>query len=134
MLFVKCVGVVDAEGGYNGFQVIFGASEEGTKLLTFSFPAFLAFLLLIAGIALIWLEMVPFNHFIAAGLLLVSAILLFCFPAFINVAKDGWGQLGKMLDYEARACLIVSGVLTILAAGIVGAKDYLNTLVNKFVK
>ena len=134
LLFGKCVGVVDAEGGYNGFQVIFGAKEENVKLLGFSFPAFLAFLFLIAGIALVWLNMVPFNHFISAGLLLVAAILLFCFPSFINVAKEGWGQIGKLVDYNARACLIISGILNILAAGVIGAKDYLNVLVNKYVK
>lgn len=134
LLFGKCVGIVDAEVEYNGFQVIFGANEEKVKLLGFSFPAFLAFLFLIAGIALVWLNMVPFNHFISAGLLLVGAILLFCFPSFINIAKEGLGQIGKFADYNARACLIISGILNILAAGVIGAKDYLNALVNKYVK
>lgn len=145
LLFGKCVGVVDAEGGYNGFQVIFGAKEENVKLLGFSFPAFLAFLFLIAGIALVWLNMVPFNHFISAGLLLVAAILLFCFPTCVSLTPDGEKLLNAVngigglfgadeVKFTAKACLIISGILNILAAGVIGAKDYLNALVNKYVK
>lgn len=73
--------------------------------------------------------MVPFNHFISAGLLLVAAILTFCFPAFVNVTTT----LGEYVDYTAKACLIISGILNILAAGVIGTKDYLNKFVNKLL-
>lgn len=143
LLFGKCVGMGDAS--WNGFQVIFGASNENTKVLTFSFLPFLAFLLLIAGIALVWLNMVPFNHFISAGLLLVAAILFFCFPTCVSLTPDGEKLLNAVngigglfgadeVKFTAKACLIISGILNILAAGVIGAKDYLNALVNKYVK
>ena len=143
LLFGKCVGMGDAS--WNGFEIIFGAKSENTQVLVFSFGALLALILVVAGIALVWLNMVPFNHFISAGLLLVGAILLFCFPQFASLTEAGekWlktlngfsGLLGGgELKFAAKGCLIVAGILNILAAGVIGTKDYLNVLVNKYIK
>lgn len=138
LLFGKCVAVVDTDSAYSGFQVIFGHSEEvwGKKvqMLAFCFPAFLAFIFLVAGIVLAWLDMIPFNNFISAGLLLVAAVLTFCFPAFINVAEEGLGAIGQYAEYSAKACLIISGILNILAAGVICAKAYLDKVVSKLLK
>lgn len=124
LLFGDCVGVEKVDGGYNGFEVIFGVSDElfGNKveILGFSFGAFAALLLVLLGAVLAWLDMIPYNNFISAGLILVGAVLTFLFPVFINTKLD--------LDYCAKACLIVSGVLSILAAAVIAAKNYINKL------
>ena len=124
LLFGDCVGVEKGDGGYNGFEVIFGRHEElfGNKveILGFSFGAFAALLLVLLGAVLAWLDMIPYNNFISAGLILVGAVLTFLFPVFINTELD--------LDYCAKACLIVSGILSILAAVVIAAKNYINKL------
>lgn len=128
LLFGDCVGVEKVDGGYNGFEVIFGVSNEAlgrkVEILGFSFGAFAALLLVLLGAVLAWLNMIPYNNFISAGLILVGAVLTFLFPVFINIKLDLY--LG--LDYCAKACLIVSGVLSILAAAVIAAKNYINKL------
>ena len=142
LLFGACVGMGDAS--WNGFQIIFGAKSDDTQVLVFSFVALLALIFVVAGIALIWVDKVPFNNYIAAGLLLVGAILLFCFPQFASLTEAGEKWLktlngissllgGGELKFTAKGCLIVAGILDILAAGVIGAKDYLNKLVNKYL-
>ena len=118
LFFAECVKADKLGLAFTGFEVMFGQTLEksfvSVEVIGFSFGAFAALLLLIIGIAILWLDVIPFYNYISAGLLLVSAVLVFLFPQLLN-SHD-------VLDYAGTAILFVNGALIIINALICAGK------------
>ena len=123
MLFISpaltyTLGNVSKSVNVSGFETIFGATREGSKILEFNFLGFLALIFLVAGLV-IPLVPLPANikYLIGALLLLVSGIFFFVFPGTHEIA------LGK---YSANTTLIIAGVSILLGFIIDAVLGFLN--------
>ncbi len=109
------------------FEVMFGKiGDEKVELYKFNFMAFLPFLLMLGGIALAVVSLFVDNKilkFIALGLFVVAAVLMFCYVQFFPMSakeeetKKLIEEMIKNDNYKLGVGAILTGILNILAAG-----------------
>ncbi len=110
---------------FSGFKIMFGAKEEflgqQVEVLSFSFMAFLAYLLPIGGlITSILFSKSKLLSIVPLACFIVSAILLFLMPQF--VVSNGETVEGGILAVGA----IIAGIVNILSAIAVAVKVLLS--------
>lgn len=139
MLFVQAVKVPDTEtafgtiendGGYTGWQIAFGKSEEDVKILSFSFMGLLPVILVLAGIVLSVLKVAASKgskvlDFVAIACFVVAGVLYFIMPSFMVFADTIAAKVVAEIDFVLSAGAIVAGVCSILAGATVLVKNLL---------
>ena len=139
MMFVPAITIYEGtnlEKTFSGLQVIFGYVEKGDYTefawFNFSFMNLLTYILFIAGVVVLVLNMFgksgKFGSFIALGCFVVAAVFSFCAVGFavpgVNEVLGQSVQAWKVEDLTLAAGPIVAGIMGILASGICAVKIF----------
>ncbi len=137
MLFVSCVKLGNsallgsAYAPYTGIQIVFGYNN----VLGFSFMNFLPFFFVFVALVIVILNFFgAFSSFkdfdieiVATALFLLATVLFFWSPKFVNITS----QTNVFSEKKLGVGLIMAGVLSVLCALILGAKQTFSYLVKK---
>jgi len=120
LIIAPALGYNDAP--YSGLQVTFGttitdASILGSVVLKFNIFVLLSYLLpIIAVVSLLFFKK-KYSILIAFGALVLSAILLFIMPSYVDLYVTLLGkETAKSVDWVLQWGLVISGVISSLAA------------------
>ncbi len=123
------------DGGFYGYEIVFGIKDGELTGLKFSFLALLPYLFVIAGIVLVILRLIKkitsrkYDYLIS--LLFLIATILFMFSNFFLVFSSNLvGELFSSFSYRISYGTIISGVCSFLAGGLVIA----NAIIGEYVK
>ena len=134
MMFVPAIAFKDdLDETYTGLEIIFGYTESlgggySMEIFKFSFMNLLTYILFIAGVVVLVLNMFgksgKFGSFIALGCFVVAAVFSFCAIGFIVPASDIVKEVIEEGNFVLAAGPIVAGIMGILSSGICAVKIF----------
>lgn len=135
MMFVPAITIYEGtnlEKTFSGLQVIFGYVEKGNYTefawFDFSFMNLLTYILFIAGVVVLVLNMFgksgKFGSFIALGCFVVATVFSFCALGFVVPASDIVKAFIEEGEFVLAAGPIVAGIMGILSSGICAVKIF----------
>ncbi len=132
MIFLKAVSRTEMgiEMSVKGSEIAFGHKEGGVKVLSFNFLALLAYLLPLAGgvVALVaGFKKNDMLNWVAAGLFIVGAILLFLMPSiwYLFPAEKEAKKFLKAYELKLAVGAILAAIFAILGAAASIARNFI---------
>ncbi|MGM9971774.1 MAG: hypothetical protein ACI35W_05140 [Anaeroplasmataceae bacterium] len=138
LLFGDCIqeelqtlDMVEKQEVFTGYQAIFGYTHKMSvsstyyreiELLKFSFLNLLPLIFTIIGIVLAFIK-IPFGNYISGALLVIGGVFYFLMGVFTNPMYEV-----ENVTYELLPCVIISGILTLLAGAVIIAKPYIKKI------
>lgn len=121
--------VVEGEG-YSGLKVVFGYKENDVEIFKFSFMALLPYLMVVASVVILIINMISKKSskildLVSVAIFVVAGVLFFCMPSFMQFADNIIGKTVSEIDFKLAIGSIVSAISSIVAGVVVLAKALL---------